>query len=76
MISHEGVFGHAGPGHVADGPLGQSSDGGKVAEREGQNHSQAPDTDNDPQSGFSRQTRLHRVDDRHVPTTESPQLSE
>ena len=67
MFSHEGVISHARPGHVAEGPAGQSSGGGEVAEREGQNHGQTPDTDDNSHSGFCRQTRLQGMDDGHVP---------
>lgn len=67
MVSHEGVFSHAGPGHIANGPVGQSSDGGEVAEWEGEDHCQAPDTDDDSHRGFGRQPRLHGMDDCHVP---------
>lgn len=51
-FSHEGVVSLAGPGHVADGPARHSSNCGEVAEREGQNHSQTPDTHDDPDSGL------------------------
>lgn len=66
-FSHEGVVGHAGPGHVAEGPAGQSFGSREVAEREGQNHGQTPDTDDDSCGSFRRQTRLQGMDDGHVP---------
>ena len=52
VFSHEGVEGHVGPGHVAEGSAGKRSDGGEVAERESQNHGQTPDADDDSQSGL------------------------
>ena len=64
----KGVVGHTGPGHVAEGPAGQSSGGGEIAEREGQNHGQTPDTHDNSHSGLRRQTRLQWMNDGHVPT--------
>lgn len=66
-FSHEGIARLAGPGHVADGPGGQNSYRGEVAERESQNYRQTPDTNDDTGGGLRRQTRLQRVDDGHVP---------
>lgn len=51
-ILHEGVVRHAGPGHVTDGLVGQNKGGGEVTEREGQNHGQTPDTDDDTRGGL------------------------
>lgn len=48
ICSHDGVISHARPVHVADGSAWQSFGGGEVAQREGQNHGQTPDTDDDP----------------------------
>lgn len=47
--------------------MGQNEGGGEVAEREGQNHGETPDADNDPRGGLGRQAGLQRVDDGHVP---------
>lgn len=41
--------------------------GGEVAEREGKDHGQTPDTDDNSCGGLGRQTRLQGVDDGHVP---------
>lgn len=45
----------------------ENKGGGEVTEREGQNHSQTPDTDDDPCGGLRRQAGLQRMDDGHVP---------
>lgn len=66
-ILHEGVVGTARPGHEADGLVRQDKGGGEVTEREGQNHGQTPDTDDDPRGGLRRQAGLQRMDDGHVP---------
>ena len=73
VFSHEGVVRHAGPGHVAEGPAGQSPRGGEVAEREGQNHGQTPDTHDNSCGGLCRQTGLQRVDYGHVPAGQRSQ---
>lgn len=50
--SQKRVVGHAGPGHVTEGPAGQNSGGGEVTERERQDHGQGPDTDDDSCGGL------------------------
>ena len=72
-FSHEGVVGHAGPGHVAEGPAGQSFGSREVAEREGQNHRQTPDTDDHSCGGLCWQTRLQGMYDGHVPACQRSQ---
>lgn len=66
-LSHEMVLSLAGPGHIADGSLWQDFGGGVVAQRESQDHGQAPDAHNDASGCLCRQTRLQGMDDGHVP---------
>ena len=65
--SHEGVVRGSRPGHVADGPARHPAEGGVEAEREGQGHSQSPDTHDHHLGGSGRQARLQGMDDGHVP---------
>ena len=65
--SHEGVVRRSRPGHVADGPARHPAEGGVEAEREGQGHSQSPDTHDHHLGGSGRQARLQGMDDGHVP---------
>lgn len=50
---HKGVIWHAWPGHKTEGSIRNNSDGGEVAERESENHCQAPDTDDGSNGGLS-----------------------
>lgn len=53
--------------------MAHSSGGGEVAEREGQDHGQTPDTDDDSRGGLRRQTGLQGMDDGHVPAGQRSQ---